>query len=143
VTDRAARYRATAPQCRPPGPRLCAFCGAARNVEVHHVDGREEHTDRANLAWACRSCNTSIGAALKRAGLGRRTHQFNAAQTGARSLGQWVTAVLSMKGQSQTMTVPAAVEMIRATPPERRSTFAQDIWRLRRQRHTDKWGVPF
>lgn len=110
---------------------------------MHHLDGREENTERANLAWACRSCNTTIGAALKRAGLGRRTRQFNAAETGARSLGQWLTAVLSMKGESSAMTVPAAVEMIRATPPERRSTFAHDIWRLRRQRHTDKWGTPF
>jgi hypothetical protein len=32
-------------------------------------------------------------------------------------LGQWLTAVLSMKGESDQMTVPAAVELIRATPP--------------------------
>ena len=122
---------------------MCAFCGSTRNVEVHHLDGHEEHTEPANLIWACRRCNTLIGVVLKRAGLGRRTQQFNPAATGARSLGQWLTAVMSMKGESDTMSVPAAVEMIRATPPERRSEFAREIWHLRRQRGTDKWGVPF
>jgi hypothetical protein len=59
-------------------------------------------------------------------------------------LGQWLTAVFAMKGQSTEMTVPAAVEMIRATPPERRSEFASEIWAKRRERGTDRTGeVPF
>jgi hypothetical protein len=63
---------------------------------------------------------------------------------GATSLGQWLTAVMSMKGQSTEMTVPAAVEMIRATPPARRSEFANEIWAKRRERGTDrKEEVPF
>ena len=33
------------------------------------------------------------------------------------------------------MPVAAAVEMIRATPPERRSQFAQEIWERRRARY--------
>ena len=40
-----------------------------------------------------------------------------------------------MKGQSDAMPVKAAVEMIRATPPERRSEFAQEIWERRRARY--------
>jgi hypothetical protein len=55
---------------------------------------------------------------LRRAGIGRLTVQYNPAGKGATSLGQWLTAVMSMKGESDQMTVPAAVGMIRATPPE-------------------------
>lgn len=66
-----------------------------------------------------------------------RAGQFNPAglATGARSLGQWLTAVMSMKGESDAMPVAAAVEMIRATPPARRSQFAQEIWDKRREHH--------
>lgn len=78
---------------------------------------------------------------MAREGLGRRTLQFNPSSRGATSLGQWVTAVLSMKGQGP-MEPAAAVEMIRATPPDRRSDFAQQIWERRRQHGTDKL-VPF
>jgi hypothetical protein len=77
---------------------------------------------------------------FKRLGLGRRTRQYNPAQRGATSLGQWLTAVFAMKGQSHEMTVPAAVEMIRATPPARRSEFASEIWAKRRERGTDHVG---
>lgn len=69
---------------------------------------------------------------MKRAGLGTRTHQFNPGREGARTLAQWVTAVLSMKGESDAMEPSAAVEVIHATPPTRRSAFAQEIWRIRR-----------
>jgi hypothetical protein len=134
------RYRAN--NCPPPGRKICAFCGSTRNVEIHHVDGHEEHPEQRNLAWACRSCNTKIGVVFKQVGLGRRTRQFNPPSTGATSLGQWVTAVMSMKGESGDMDVEDAVEMIRATPPERRSRFAQEIWRIRRERGTDR-SVPF
>jgi hypothetical protein len=61
--------------------------------------------------------------------------QYNPASKGAASLGAWLTAVLSMKGQSGAMPLKAAVEMIRATPPERRSEFAQEIWERRRARY--------
>ena len=103
---------------------------------MHHIDGREENIEPGNTAWACRRCNTTIGVVMKRAGLGRRTIQFNPAAQGASSVGQWLTAVMSMKGESDAMSVPAAVEMIRATPPERRSEYARAIWQLRRER----WG---
>ena len=91
-----------------------------------------------NLIWACRSCNTRIGVVMARAGLGRRTRQFNPRARGAKSLGQWVSAVMSMKGEAYAMSPAAAVEMIHATPPERRSQFAHQIWQIRRQHGTDR-----
>lgn len=108
VTDRALRYRAAA---RPPhGPKICAYCGSKRNVEVDHVNGKEEDSAPKNLVWACRRCNTKKGAVFARSAIGRKTRQFNAAQKGAASLGQWMLAVLSAKGESDAMTVPAAVD---------------------------------
>jgi hypothetical protein len=57
-----------------------------------------------------------------------------------------LTAVTPMKGESSAMTVPAAVEMIRATPPERRRQSAEEIWQ-RRRAHYGRTGrsdsVPF
>jgi hypothetical protein len=138
VSDRAFRYRATSPACRPPGPPVCAFCGATLNVDVHHIDGHEEHTQGDNVVWACRSCNVLAGNAMRRAGLGRKTVQFNPTSQGAGSLRQWLTAVRSMKGEITDMDTAAAVEMIRATPPERRSEFALKIWEIRRRHGTDR-----
>jgi hypothetical protein len=139
ITDRAAQFRANSRECLPIGPRICAFCGSTRNVEPHHADGNEKNNDRANLVWACRSCNTTIGVVMKRHGLGIRTRQFNPKPQGARTLGQWVTAVLSMKGEGP-MEPEAAVDVIHATPPEMRSRFAQQIWQIRRGRGTDRHG---
>jgi len=64
--------------------------------------------------------------------------QFNPSE-GAKSLGQWLTAVMSMKGESDAMSVPAAVEIIRATSPR---SFGREIWGRRRERGTDG-KVPF
>lgn len=104
-----------------------------------HVNGHEEDGAPANTFFTCRRCNVRCANTLRAAGLGRPTRQFNAAG-GARSLGQWLAAVMSMKGESNQMTVPAAVEMVRATPPERRSEFAAEIWERRRAR---SGGAPF
>jgi hypothetical protein len=109
-------------------------------VEVHHLDGREENTEPANLVWACRSCNTKTGFVLKRAGIGRRTRQLNPSAEGATTLAQWVTAVTSMKGESDAMEPAAAIAIIHATPPDVRSRFAKRIWRIRRERGTDHWA---
>ena len=125
---------------------LCAFCGSRRNVEVGHVNGHEEDGTPKNLIWTCRACNVSCANTLRSAGLGRPTRQYNPKSQGAESVGQWLTAVTSMKGQSQAMSVGAAVEMIRATPPERRSQFARAIWEMRRARYGSTGrsdGVPF
>jgi 5-methylcytosine-specific restriction endonuclease McrA len=140
VTDRALRYRANA--CPPPGAPICCLCGSTRNVEVGHVNGHEEDDAPANLFWTCRSCNVISGNALRDAGIGRPTRQYNPATQGAKTLGQWLTAVTSMKGESDAMAVDAAVEMIRATPPARRSGFASEIWARRRQHGTDQ-GTSF
>jgi hypothetical protein len=83
--------------------------------------------------------------ALRRAGIGRKTRQYNPASDGAKTLGQWLTAVTSMKGESSDMAVQNAVTMIHATPLETRSRFAKEIWRLRRAHGTDGRAreVPF
>src|ERR1700686_4341389 len=110
------------------------------SVEIGHVDGREENSNPANLFWTCRACNVRCANTLRRAGLGKLTRQYNPGRQGARSLGQWLTAVLSMRGESDAMPIAAAVQMIRATQPNRRSEFASEIWERRRQHGTDKTG---
>jgi hypothetical protein len=138
VTDRALRYRANANA--PPGERRCCLCGATRNVEIGHVNGHEEDYSTENLFWTCRSCNVRCGDTLRRAGLGRLTHQYNPPSEGAPNLGAWVNAVLSLKGDpGGNMPVSEAIAMVRATPPAQRSRFANDIWARRRRRG----GVPF
>jgi hypothetical protein len=141
ITDRGYRYRAAS--CPPRGERICAFCGSARNVEIGHIDGFEEHGEPGNLIWICRPDNTRLGAIFARLKMGRRTRQYNPTGKGATNLGQWMQSVLSVRGESDAMTVPAAVAMIRATPPGRRSEFAREIWARRRQHGTDKTGLPF
>ena len=107
----------------------------ARFNRIGHVNGHEEDGSPANLLWTCRSCNVRCGVALRLAGLGRPTHQYNPATGGAQTLGQWVNAVLAMKGESDVMSVADAVDIIRATPPNRRTSFAKEIWSRRRQRY--------
>jgi hypothetical protein len=142
VTDRALRYRANANA--PHGERRCCLCGSTQNVEVGHVNGHEEDSSPTNLFWTCRSCNVRCGYALRRAGLGRLTHQYNPPSEGAPNLGAWVNAVLSLKGDpGGNMPVSEAIAMVRATPPAQRSRFANDIWARRRGRGTDRTAVPF
>jgi hypothetical protein len=140
VTDRALRYRAN--ENPPRGPRRCCLCGSKRNIEIGHVNGHEEDTSPINLFWTCRACNVRCGNTLRRAGLGRRTRQYNPPANGAENLGQWMNAVMSMKGEGGTMSVADAVAMIRATAPEERSRFAREIWAIRRRRGTSS-RVPF
>ena len=73
-----------------------------------HLDGYEENTAPENLIWNCRACNAKLGVIFVELGIGRRTRQYNPNAKGATSLGQWPTAVMSMKGESDQMTVPAA-----------------------------------
>jgi hypothetical protein len=54
---------------RRPGEKICAFCGRRRNVEVRHLDGREENSRPENLIWNCRACNTRLGLVFKRPGI--------------------------------------------------------------------------
>jgi hypothetical protein len=108
---------------------------------VGHLDGHEENTGPENLIWNCRACNTRLGVVFKNLGIGRRTRQYNPSE-GAKSLGQWLTAVMSMKGESDAMSVPAAVEMIWATTPEHRSMSARQIRQFTPRTRTD-FGFPF
>jgi hypothetical protein len=111
-------------------------------VEVGHVDGDESHSNPSNLFWTCRSCNVRCANTLRRAGIGRLTRQYSPASAGATTLGEWMQAVLSMKGEGGDMSVGDAIAMIHATSPVHRSRFAKEIWRRRRQHGTDR-AVPF
>ena len=91
ITDRAKRYRANAPGCCPPPPRRCARCASTRFVVVDHKDGDESNGSPGNLRWLCKSCNTKLGKAMARAGMGKRTRQYNPA---ARTLAQYAEAVM-------------------------------------------------
>jgi hypothetical protein len=44
------------------------------------------------------------------------TRQYNPSGQSAKTLAQWLAAVLSVQGESDAMTVPAAVDMIRDSP---------------------------
>jgi hypothetical protein len=131
VTDRALRYRAQ--KAIPQGEKRCNLCGLPRSVEVGHVNGNESDTEPNNLFWTCRPCNVLAGNAMRRAGVGRLTHQYNP-EGGAKSVGQWLTAVTSMKGENGAMSVSDAVAMIRATSPAKRSEYASEIWATRKAR---------
>jgi hypothetical protein len=77
ITDRAKRYRANTPECRPAGPKRCELCGSKRFLVVDHRDGNEANGSPANLRWLCRSCNTVEGSQMAMAGKGTRTRQYN------------------------------------------------------------------
>lgn len=152
VTDRALRYRANADP--PPGEKICAFCGSKRFVEVGHIDGFEEHNEPENLVWTCRQCNTRMGIVFRDAGIGRRTHQYNPTKSGgALNIGEWIQAVgaitphrgakyaASRYGISSDMSTAQAVAMIRATPPWKRSEFANELRKHGRGRRSSE--VPF
>jgi hypothetical protein len=140
ITDRAKRYRAQ--DAIKQRDRICVFCSSlARPLMVGHVNGNESDGEPANLVFTCRSCNATIGIFMARAGFGKRTAQYNP-DGGARSVGQWIMAVTSMKSAGP-MKLADAVEMVRATSPAKRSEYAREIWRTRRAHGTDKTGVPF
>lgn len=113
-------------------------------MRVHHLNGDESDRNPKNLIGACHACNGLIGHLLKRHNIGRRVdleYKKNPAQ-GARNLSQWMIAIKSMKGESEEMTPRQAIAMIRETSPNRRSQFADDIWKIRRAKGTDR-KVPF
>jgi hypothetical protein len=104
---------------------------------VDHRDGDEHNNAASNLRWLCKSCNTRLGAAMARAGIGRRVRQFN---PGACTLAEYVQAVV----RHQRGTHDEAGRIIHETPKERRREFAQEIWRRRRARGTAPWTeAPF
>jgi hypothetical protein len=140
VTDRAKRYRAHANA--PEGPKRCYFCPSRQNIDLHHLSNDEDDGEPENLMWACRSCNVKIANVMRKAGIGRITKQYNP-PGGAKSLGQWMNAVMSMKGEAGgSMDVQDAVAMIRATSKNKRSEFAHDIWGKRSARRRNPTRNP-
>lgn len=146
ITDRAKRYRAQKNAPASSNPR-CYMCGAPRPRDIEHIDGNEADDSPDNLHHACRSCNTTKGVTFARNGFGTRTRQYNpgkgkkratprkaARKTGAKTMAQYVQAVMVVKGQSNEMELPDAVQLLRDTPPEDRSAFAREIWSRRRKR---------
>lgn len=131
LTDRAKRYRANRDDVRPPGPRVCAYCGSVDSVDVEHIDGVEGHAWPQNLLWACRACNTRKGLNFRRVGLGERTAQYNPAGHGATSYSEWGELVDRVRGDVQVSRseVLAAVRGIQRTPERARQQFAE---RMRR-----------
>lgn len=125
ITDRALRYRAN--EAIPSdAPRVCSFCGVVDGLEVAHIDGHEENDSPENLTWSCRSCNVLAGNTLRAYGLGRLTHQFNPS-VGARGPEQYRSAVDSLLGRSQDMSLRGAIGMLQATPHARRAEYARQL----------------
>lgn len=139
VTDRAKRYRANHPDCKPKGAKVCAFCGSKRNIGVHHLDGNEDNGAPRNLAYACKSCNGKIAAAHKRSGKGKRTRQFNPPAK-VPTYQQYLRAVsIHQRGSHD-----EGGAIIHATPPELRAEYARRIAAEKRKRGTHRRSeVPF
>lgn len=75
ISDRAKRYRAN--QETSDWPQVCMFCGSTQYLEVDHLDGFEENGEPENLLILCKSCNQKKSQVYLKAGLGRRTVQYN------------------------------------------------------------------
>lgn len=138
ITDRAKRYRANSAGCRPGGARRCFVCRSRRNVGVHHLDGNEDNTRPSNLAWACKRCNTALGFAYKRAGVGKRTRQYNPRGRRRRRSPEasqylWAVQMICRKTDQATgrcapsndKTVQDAVAIVRATPLAKRREYSR------------------
>ncbi|MGH9533812.1 MAG: HNH endonuclease [Terriglobales bacterium] len=151
MTDRALRFRAR--RTIRFGWAACHWCGATADLMPHHLDGHEENNTPANLLLVCRSCNVRAGNTLRKAGLGRKTRQYNPfyvitnpAEKGAEGLAEWIEAARVATGQIHPARMPLeqAIRTVQATPPARRTRFAREIWALRRERGTDRnAAIPF
>lgn len=144
ITDRQRRERSRQ-TINPQHMKRCGFCGHKRNMRVHHINGNEADIDERNLMGACHACNLKVAAVMRAHGLGRKADldQMNPAApatAGAKNLAAWVIAVKVLRGESGEMKVKDAVALIHATPPARRSRFAEDIWKIRRAKGTDRPG---
>jgi hypothetical protein len=125
ITDRALRYRAN--RNPPPEPRICHYCGSGRNVDLEHIDGREENTNPENLLWACRSCNTKKGRFFALQGVGRKTRQYNpSGARGARTLREWLTASTSVLGPGP-LSPGQAIARLQKTAPAKRAEYARAL----------------
>jgi hypothetical protein len=121
-----------------------------RRMEVAHIDGDETNTTPENLAWSCRSCNQKVAAAMKKAGIGRRTKQFNPKRKkrrGATDWRQYAEALSITKGET-IGNLDDAIQLIHDTPMSRRSEFQMDVWQRRKELYgpsgrKDGGAVPF
>jgi hypothetical protein len=126
ITDRAKRYRA---QKNVTGPRKCVMCGSTRNLDVMHLSGNESDGGRKNLAYGCRSCNTTLGHAFKRIGAGRPTRQYNPASGAVPTFAQYTWAVSQggPGGRNHSGEHDEAGAIIHATPKSKRIDYARRI----------------
>ena len=56
----------------------------------------------------------------------------------ASNLAEWVAAVIAVKSLPRSREKGEAAAMIHNTPPERRSEFAKEVWRIRRENGMDR-----
>jgi len=128
ITDRAKRYRAHQPGCRPKGPKVCYKCGSRLFVVPDHIDGDESNGRAGNLRWACKSHNTILGKKMAKAGRGVRTRQYNPKRKrknpGATNLAQYVQAAMDHTRGSH----DEGGKIIHETPKAKRREFAREIW---------------
>jgi hypothetical protein len=145
VSDRAKRYRANQPACRPSGSRECAICRSTRFLTVDHKDGNESNGAKSNLRWLCKSCNTREGAKMAKKGKGRRTVQYNPRQQrnltpegGASNLFEYILAgtMHTRKAHDE------GGAIIHATPKKQRREWASSIWDARKARGNPRQWTP-
>ena len=120
VTARAKRYRA---QQNVSGPKQCVLCGSKKDLGVMHLSGDEDHGEKKNLAWGCRSCNQKLAAAWKRAGSKVRTKQYNPGSAVIPTFQQYAWAVANHKRGAH----DEGGAVIHATPKAKRIQYARRI----------------
>ena len=137
ITDRAKRYRA---QNNVTGPRKCVLCGSRSDLGVMHLTGNEDHGERENLAYGCRSCNGKLAAAYKTLNLGKPTNQYNPAKSGVPTFEQYMWAVSNHSRGAH----DAGGAVIHATPKHKRIEYARRIvskaQQTKRDRLDDRWN---
>jgi len=111
----------------PPGRKICNFCARRENIDVDHITGDESDGDPRDLMYLCRPCNTRKRIAQSRNRVGVRTRQYNPAQY-PRTLRQFKNCAAVVLGVIPGDVAEATAE-IRATPPERRADYAEQIAR--------------
>lgn len=126
MTDRAKRYRAH--RNPPPAPKRCNFCASRKNVDIDHVTGNESDDHPDNKMWLCRPCNTTKGITQSRNRIGVRTAQFNPAKPATFAQFKIAAAVLLGLVAGD---VAKATALIRATPAETRTRYAERIEKAR------------
>lgn len=124
ITDRAKRYRAN--RNPPPGPRRCNFCSSRKNIDIDHVTGNESDDDQGNKMYLCRTCNTRKGITQARNRIGMRTRQYNPVTVPTFAQFKHHAAVLLGLEAGDVAESTAA---IRATPPAKRTGYADQIER--------------